>query len=185
MTVPPSGQGTPGTTDTAARRAFCATLWDGMLALYGVPEVPPLCLRLQDGAGADVPLLLVLVLADHAGLGANASQGRALIRNTAFWRDTVVVPIRSVRRALKGQTDTADQAFRDHLKHLELAAERRHVARISAAFGHLSGTGRLAPLYLAELGLADAEIKAALSVLADACATLPESASSNCNTDKK
>lgn len=151
-----------------ARAVFCAAVWDDMLRLYGAKAMPSLCLHLQDRHGADVPLLLVLVLADHVGLGASSNQARGLIEGARFWRETVVRPLREVRRDLRDRVFTpGDQTFREAVKRLELDAERRHVERLAVAFAAMSGTDRLAPLYLSQLGLTGTVAEETLSTFSD------------------
>jgi uncharacterized protein (TIGR02444 family) len=161
--------------NTTARADFRACVWDNMLRLYGVATVPPLCLHLQDKHQADVPLLLVFVLADRVGLGAIAAQAHSLIEGAAFWSDTGVAPLRRLRRVLRDHiADAKDRAFREQVKQLELDAERRHVNRIAAVFETMAGTDPLAVPYLSSIGLPGVEIDATLGVFATACGVVFE-----------
>jgi uncharacterized protein (TIGR02444 family) len=110
----PSPQGTP--------------FWQFSLAFYRQPEVAAACIRLQDEAGVDVNLLFFLLW--------NASQKRrlsavdvvAIDRAVADWRQTVVIPLRDLRRALKTAPASieasAAELFRAKVKGLELESER-------------------------------------------------------------
>jgi uncharacterized protein (TIGR02444 family) len=110
----PSAQGSP--------------FWRFSLAFYRRPKVAEACIALQEEAGADVNLLLFLLW--------HATQARSLSRTevadlegrVAPWRDTAVVPLRAVRRALKAPAGIVApptaEAFRTRIKAAELEAER-------------------------------------------------------------
>lgn len=116
-----------------------SAFWQFSLAFYARPGVADACLELQDKAGVDVNILLYLLFL--------AGQGRQLERNDIAtidaqfraWREQAVVPLRTLRRALKSgiapfpATDT--ETLRSAVKRIELEAE------------HLEQTGleRLAP----------------------------------------
>ncbi|MEJ1158290.1 TIGR02444 family protein [Prosthecomicrobium sp. N25] len=156
------------------RAAFCRKVWTDMVALYGAPGVGDLCLALQDAFDADVPLLLFLVLADAAGEGLDAAGRATLHAAAADWRALAVVPLRGLRRALKGRTTSpAEEAFRRMVKAAELEAERIEVERLAAIFGPLSGPVGLAAPYLADLGAPTARAEAALVDLRRAAAPRP------------
>jgi len=102
--------------------------WRFSLRFYAVPGVAPACIELQDRAGVDVNVLFFLLW--------NAAQGRTLSqaevadidRKVGAWRDVAVVPLRSIRRALRTPpaimaADVAE-GFRNRIKAAELEAER-------------------------------------------------------------
>jgi uncharacterized protein (TIGR02444 family) len=102
--------------------------WRFSLRFYRMESVAPACLVLQDEAGADVNLVLLLLWC--------ASQGRQLSRAEiadidglcAPWRDTAVLPLRTLRRGLKAPPPLvgagAAEALRGTVKAVELEAER-------------------------------------------------------------
>jgi uncharacterized protein (TIGR02444 family) len=102
--------------------------WRFSIKFYGVPGVAPACIELQDQAGVDVNVLFFLLW--------NATQGRALNAGDVAkvedairpWREMTVVPLRSMRRALKSppqvMTPDAADGFRTRIKSVELEAER-------------------------------------------------------------
>jgi uncharacterized protein (TIGR02444 family) len=113
--------------------------WDFSLALYAKPGVAESCLRLQDGLGLDVNLLLYACWTAAKGAGRPSPDGwRRLVDETAAWRAQVVEPLRRVRRFLKGAEESPWSAgLRDRVKALELDAE--HAGQLSIAT--LAGTG--------------------------------------------
>jgi uncharacterized protein (TIGR02444 family) len=102
--------------------------WRFSLGFYRQPGVSDACIELQDRAGVDVNILLFLLW--------NATLGRALSNGTAAeleakigpWRDATVIPIRALRRALRTPPPVVEagaaEAFRTHVKRVELEAER-------------------------------------------------------------
>ncbi|MBT5667313.1 MAG: TIGR02444 family protein [Rhodospirillaceae bacterium] len=103
--------------------------WDFSLAVYAVDGVSDACLRLQDKRGFDVNLLL---FSCWVGLSRNTALSEAdwldLIESTQMWRDEVIGPLRSARRALK--TARLEGAANDHdelrraVQRIELDCER-------------------------------------------------------------
>lgn len=103
--------------------------WRFSLDLYGQPDIAALCLALQDRHGADVNLVLYALWAG-AACGARLDESALTKLETVLrpWRETVIGPLRQVRRHLKtGPPPTPDartEALRDSVKAAELAAER-------------------------------------------------------------
>ncbi|HEV7819696.1 MAG TPA: TIGR02444 family protein [Burkholderiales bacterium] len=101
--------------------------WRFSLRFYARTKVSAACLALQDEAGVDVNLLLFLLfLAEHqrqVGAGDVAKLDAAV----AAWRESVVKPLRALRRALKtgiGEISvTVSETFRGQIKRLELDSE--------------------------------------------------------------
>jgi len=103
--------------------------WDFSVAVYASAGVSDACLRLQDKRGFDVNLLL---FSCWLGGGRNSALSEAdwlaLIKSTRMWRDEVLGPLRSARRALK--TARLDGASNDHdelrraVQRIELDCER-------------------------------------------------------------
>ncbi len=106
------------------------TLWNCIVAAYGVPGVAPLCLRLQDEGDIDVLLLLALCQVPLA-----PAEVEALAATLAPWRAAAVLPVRRLRRALRAPVAPVPEAqregFRNQVKALELAAERLQAGLIA------------------------------------------------------
>ncbi|MEZ5668179.1 MAG: TIGR02444 family protein [Alphaproteobacteria bacterium] len=112
-----------------------ADLWAFCLRVYAAPGVADACLRLQDEAGADIPLLLAALWSATEGPGAlDAAALAAHDAHVAPWRDNVVRPLRRARRWMKG-AGHAGHRLRDRVKADELAAERHQLAMIAAWLG--------------------------------------------------
>jgi uncharacterized protein (TIGR02444 family) len=102
--------------------------WRFSLGFYRQPGVSDACIALQDQAGVDVNILLFLLW--------NATLGRTLSKDGAAeleakigpLRDATVIPLRTLRRALRTPPPAVEpgaaEAFRTHVKRVELEAER-------------------------------------------------------------
>lgn len=103
--------------------------WDWAVAVYARPGVAEACLDLQDNHGQNVPLLLWAVWR-----GGDIAAAVALARQ---WEDDVVGPLRRVRRHLKGHPKghSAVEALRQHVKTVELEAERTLMVQLEALAG--------------------------------------------------
>jgi uncharacterized protein (TIGR02444 family) len=110
----PSSQGSP--------------FWRFSLQFYRLPKVADACIALQEDAGVDVNLLLFLLWHARQRRRLSKADVAALEAKIAPWRDVSVVPLRSVRRALKSPPallePSAAEAFRNRIKAVELEAER-------------------------------------------------------------
>jgi uncharacterized protein (TIGR02444 family) len=110
----PSSQGSP--------------FWRFSLQFYRVPKVADACIALQDEAGVDVNLLLFLLWHARQRRRLSTADVAALEARIAPWRDVTVIPLRSVRRALKSPpalvAAATAEAFRNRIKAVELEAER-------------------------------------------------------------
>lgn len=133
---------------------FLRRIWPDMCAAYRDIALGQACLDLQEKFGADVPLLLLLCIADRVGSGIGPDQLEALIVDSQDWRETVIQPLRRVRQAMRGGfTAAAEIGLRDDIRRLELEAERLHVRRLAEAFPVPGANAQsAAPLYLAMLG---------------------------------
>jgi len=102
--------------------------WHFSLRFYRAPEVAEACIRLQDEAGVDVNLFFFLLWNASLKRRLSASDVEAIDRHVAGWRQSAVIPLRDVRRALKSASRLIDPAtsevFRTKVKGLELEAER-------------------------------------------------------------
>jgi uncharacterized protein (TIGR02444 family) len=102
--------------------------WRFSLRFYARPKVAEACLTLQDSAQADINLLLFLLfLADHRR-GVSAQDIARLDQAVSQWRDTVVKPLRALRRGLKQGIEfipgPVSETFRAQIKRLELESEQ-------------------------------------------------------------
>lgn len=102
--------------------------WRFSLAFYRLPKVADACIALQEEAGVDVNLLLFLLWHARQRRRLTVGEVAALEEKIGPWRDVTVIPLRSVRRALKSppalvEASTAE-AFRNRIKAVELEAER-------------------------------------------------------------
>lgn len=112
-------------------------LWSFCLSVYARPGVADACLTAQDTLGQDVPLLLWALwlgrVHGHRLTRAELDQARAAV---AGWRDSVVLPLRTLRRQLKTgpspAPSPATEALRDRIKAAELEAERLQLALLLA-----------------------------------------------------
>jgi uncharacterized protein (TIGR02444 family) len=102
--------------------------WRFSLRLYRAPGVGDACIALQEKAGVDVNLLLFLLWQATQRRVLAAADVKALDETIGGWRNTAVIPLRNVRRALKSAPGLVDpntaEAFRTRIKAVELEAER-------------------------------------------------------------
>jgi uncharacterized protein (TIGR02444 family) len=132
-------------------------LWRFSLDFYHLPGVASALIALQDRAGLDVNLMLFALWLgvtgrsplDHAGLAAAE-------RAVCDIRAEMIVPLRALRRRLKGIPDNDVQNLREGVKALELAAEKLAQDRLVGVAGPADAE------ISAEAGLALAEANLAL-----------------------
>jgi uncharacterized protein (TIGR02444 family) len=102
--------------------------WRFSLRLYRAPGAGDACIALQEEAGVDVNLLLFLLWQATERRALAAADVKALDNTIGGWRDTAVIPLRNVRRALKSSpglvAPNTAEAFRTRIKAVELEAER-------------------------------------------------------------
>lgn len=107
-------------------------LWDWVLAAYERPGVPQACLTLQDEHGQNTSLLLWAIRARPAA-GAVLDRAAEVART---WDETVLHPLRAVRRGLKAPCppvgDLVREGLRADVKAAELRAERVLVETLEA-----------------------------------------------------
>jgi uncharacterized protein (TIGR02444 family) len=102
--------------------------WRFSLQFYRQPGVAEACIALQEESGVDVNLLMFLLWHAAQRRSFSAAEVAWLESKIGTWRDTAVVPLRAIRRALKEPpplmpAGTAE-AFRTKVKAIELEAER-------------------------------------------------------------
>jgi uncharacterized protein (TIGR02444 family) len=102
--------------------------WRFSLRFYRQPAVADACIELQEAAGVDVNLLLFLLWHATRKRALSAAEVAELEQRIGSWRDATVVPLRTVRRALKSPPALVAAAtaelFRTRIKAVELEAER-------------------------------------------------------------
>src|SRR5271154_1897555 len=102
--------------------------WRFSLRFYRQAGVSDACIALQDGCGVDVNLLLFLFWLASDDRQLSADDVQMLDDNVRDWRNLTIIPIRDVRRKLKGATTLVapekQEAFRNTVKAVELDAER-------------------------------------------------------------
>lgn len=114
--------------------------WTFALAVYARPGVADCCIELQNRHDVDVNVLLISLYV-HTVLQRpmNISTICTLDSAGREIREMAVLPLRSVRRAMKGQTNDARfEAIRSEVKALELKAEQLEQSLI-AERGHTCG----------------------------------------------
>ena len=110
------------------------SLWGWTLEAYARPGVPEACLELQDEYGQNTSYLLWAVWAE----GADAATLQAAATAGRDWDETVLKPIRAVRRTLKARFDEVDDGAREGLREDVKAAELRAERVLMEAFEALS-----------------------------------------------
>jgi uncharacterized protein (TIGR02444 family) len=111
--------------------------WRFSLNFYGLPNVAPACLVLQDEGSADVNLLLYLLFLAWSKREVTPEHVAKLDAAVALWREATVKPLRALRRALKSGIGDVPPAtsenFRNMVKRVELEAERLEQLRLEEA----------------------------------------------------
>lgn len=102
--------------------------WHFSIDRYARPGVAEACLRLQDRDGLDVNLVLFSLWCGATGRSLDTETLRGAVAACRPWRQTVLLKLRALRRALKpGVANVPAEraaALRERIKGLELEAER-------------------------------------------------------------
>jgi uncharacterized protein (TIGR02444 family) len=102
--------------------------WRFSLHFYRQPKVADICIALQEEAGVDVNLLLFLLWQATHKRALTAAEVAEIERQVGAWRDMTVIPLRTLRRALKSPpplvAGAVAELFRTKVKAVELEAER-------------------------------------------------------------
>ncbi len=105
-----------------------STFWSFSLGFYAQPGVAAACLELQDNAGADVNVMFYVLFLATTGREISQAEAAQIDASIKAWRETTVVPLRTLRRRLKMGIEpiaAADsEALRSAVKRIELEAER-------------------------------------------------------------
>lgn len=146
--------------------ALVKRFWPDMCAAYRDADLAKACLGAQERWSADVPLLLVLCIADRAGFSLSKTAVLELTAAAQSWRETTIWPLRRIRQSMKGRfNDPAEVGLRDDIKRLELEAERLHVNRMASWFADLDkGDVPAAQHYLALCGASSVDADAFISI---------------------
>jgi uncharacterized protein (TIGR02444 family) len=147
--------------------------WDFALDVYRKPAVSEACLRLQEDNHVDVNLLLFVCWIGASGRGRlNAEDVARCIDAVGPWHESVVKPLRGVRRILKDEladgggagvaSPELTQALRraiqareidaEHVEQLILTATVARDPRDLVSAQRLTDAGHNAALYLTRLG---------------------------------
>jgi len=110
--------------------------WNFSLEVFAGEGVAAACLDLQERRGCDVNILLFCCWLGASGRPTlTADRLRAILKQAGPWQDTVVRPLRELRRRLKdsdGSWPEAVQAVRRRVADAELAAEHAEQLRLVA-----------------------------------------------------
>jgi uncharacterized protein (TIGR02444 family) len=104
--------------------------WRFSLAVYKPAEVAAECLALQEAIGLDVNLLLFCAWLGTRAIVLSRSDIEAASRIVAGWHNSVVRPLRGVRRHIKTQYGDAFENLRSRVKDNELQAEQTEQAML-------------------------------------------------------
>ncbi|HEX5378326.1 MAG TPA: TIGR02444 family protein [Phenylobacterium sp.] len=114
------------------------SLWDWTLTAYGEAGVPEACLTLQDVHGQNTAYLLWAVWAE----GPDPAALARAVEIAKAWDQTVLMPIRAIRRALKPTFDGVDDGAREGLREDVKAAELRAERVLMESLEELAGNAR-------------------------------------------
>ncbi len=100
--------------------------WQFSVDIYARAGVADACLRLQDRDGLDLNLVLFCLWCGATGRALETQALQAAVAACRPWREQVLLPVRAIRRRLRGGIEHAPgtDAFRAEVKALELQAER-------------------------------------------------------------
>lgn len=152
------------------------SLWEFASTTYQRPGVAAACLALQDAVDADINMLLAAAWLGTRGRHWRSGQVEGLIAACAQWRALCLLPLRRIRRDLKGIAGAEN--WYERIKALELEAERQQLHRIEEAIRASAEAADSTPAatamatveanvsdYLATLGVAPAAAKPLLEAL--------------------
>lgn len=118
---------------------FLDRVWHDMSSVHKDKSLAAACLFMQEQFDVDVPLLLLLCLGDQHQGAPGQHDLVTYVEQSALWRQSVIVPIRTVRQTMKTTfVALAELALREQIKQVELEAERLHVARLVETYPPLT-----------------------------------------------
>jgi len=101
------------------------SFWSFTLAFYGREGVSPALIALQDRFGHDVNLLLYACwLGLHEGVALTGEERKGAAERVRAWRETVLIPLRGARRAIKAAAVAETETVYSAAKSLEISAEQ-------------------------------------------------------------
>ena len=98
--------------------------WRFSLLTYGQSEVAQECLALQETLDVNINLLLFCAWVGAQGIMLSGENIGAASKAVAAWDETVVHPLREVRKHIKSLSVGELEDFRSRLKDIELEAEK-------------------------------------------------------------
>jgi uncharacterized protein (TIGR02444 family) len=117
------------------------SFWKFSLAFYSDPAVAGICIDLQDRHSIDVNVLLFVLWCASRDRSLSPLELESVVASVAGWHNTVVKPLRGVRRNLKQfAADTALEPIsdlREAVKKQELEAERLQQSLMEAKFSEI------------------------------------------------
>jgi len=113
----------PVTKPADDHRLKASPFWRFSLRLYASTEVQSACLALQDKCGVDVNVLMFVLWAAGERSVLGVGKIRAVDRLVKPWRTGTVVPLRTLRRALKAPPKAIGPREAEHLRTRIKAAE--------------------------------------------------------------
>ena len=145
-------------TDQTTKVPTDTPFWRFSLNFYRQAGVAEACIALQDECGVDVNLMLFLLWLAAAGQQLSSTDVKHLDETVRGWRDLTIIPIRDVRRKLKGaptlvETDK-QETFRTKIKVIELEAERLQQEALYARSRLFARRGKVPPPAAARANLA-------------------------------
>ncbi len=114
--------------------------WEFSLTTYEAEGVAEAALAVQDQLGLDINLILYASWLASLGLKLTSGHLAGLESCIGRWRREVVIPLRAVRRELKGIADVA--VLRDQVKDIELSCEKRQQKMMWEYFNTAEPLGR-------------------------------------------
>ncbi|HLY45467.1 MAG TPA: TIGR02444 family protein [Stellaceae bacterium] len=135
--------------------AAAAAFWRFSLALYARPGVAEALIALQDRAGRNVNLILLALWLGTRGKALDSAILAGAAAAIAPLEAGIILPLRRLRRQLKGARDGDIEALRRRVAGLEIAAERAAQRRLVAILGsEAAGPSQADPLAAAMANLA-------------------------------
>jgi uncharacterized protein (TIGR02444 family) len=137
------------------RETEAGRFWSFSAAFYEQPGVADALIALQDGAGADVNLILFALWHGLSGRGLLDQRGMAAADSAVHaLREGVIEPLRALRRRLKSHGDPDIRGLRERIKILEIEAEKAAQHRLAQLAGAPAQADPLRQIDDAEANLA-------------------------------